>query len=73
MKQNKNFKGDLVNLSLGLTLAVGFVFFVVVGSFIDNKRGHGHIGVLTGILLGFIFDGYEIWKFIKQNNNEPKK
>jgi len=71
--KNKSYK-SLSSTSFGLNLAVGMVFFTLIGLYVDNEMGSGFLGLLCGIFLGLLYCTYEIWKLIKnQENNDSKK
>ena len=50
-------------------------FFAFLGYTIDEKRGGGGQGfTLGGIFMGFLYGGYELWKAVKQiQEDETKK
>ena len=55
-----------LGISLGTQLAVGMVFFTLLGNWVDRKRGGGSGFTLAGIFLGLFYGGYEVWKLIRQ-------
>ncbi|MCR4336708.1 MAG: AtpZ/AtpI family protein [Candidatus Omnitrophica bacterium] len=63
---NKKQLPNLTDLSLGLNVAAGFFVFTLIGYFIDQKRGEGHLGILLGMAIGLAYGGYEIWKLIRR-------
>lgn len=67
---NKDQPKNIPGISLGINIAVGMVFFTMTGSWIDRKLGDGHFWTLVGMFLGVFYSGYEIWKLIRQNNND---
>ena len=63
--------GDL--MSLGFHLAAGIIVFFLGGYFIDQKRGEDKVAfTITGMILGFCYCGYEIWKLLKRLNENDK-
>lgn len=52
-------------LMLGLNFAVGMAVFSFIGFYIDQKRGHGIIFTICGIVLGLAYGAYEVWKVIQ--------
>lgn len=67
MEDKKN-KINYLNLSLGLNISVGLGVFVLLGHYIDVQWGEGNVGIFAGIILGFLYGAYEIWKFLKRSN-----
>ena len=58
-------------MSLGFQLGAGFIGFILLGYFIDQKIGKDQIAfTLLGMLLGFIYSIYEVWKLIKNTDNK---
>jgi F0F1-type ATP synthase assembly protein I len=58
-------------MSLGFQLAAGIAGFVLLGYFIDQKRGQDKIAfTILGMLLGFSYCAYEIWKLVKKLNEK---
>ncbi len=57
-------------VSLGLQLAVGMIFCIGAGYYFDQKWQKGPVFSLMGMVLGFIYCGYEIWKTLRQTNNQ---
>ena len=62
-------KDNLDQLTLGLNLAVGIVLFTFLGYALDQKLG-SQFWVFIGIVLGLFYCGYEVWKLIKQTENQ---
>ena len=61
-------------MNLGLNFAVGMAVFAFIGYKIDEKRGGGGQGfTLGGIFMGFLYGGYELWKAIKQIQEDEKR
>ena len=54
--------------SLGLNITVGFCVFALSGHYLTQKTGVMW-WELGGILSGFFYIGYEVWKFIRQLNS----
>ena len=59
-------------LSLGTQLAVGMAFFAGLGYLADRRRGGGVLFTLLGMFLGLGYGAYEVWKLIRQLNQEAK-
>ena len=59
--------------SIGLNLVAGMVLCAGSGYYIDQKQGGGYLFTLTGIFLGLVYGGYEMWKLIEELNKESKK
>lgn len=57
-------------LGLGSQLTAGFVVFTWLGWWVDHRRGEGSAYTLVGILLAFVYGGYEVWKLIRALNRE---
>lgn len=76
---NKDKDKDLINrerkygnlTSLGLQLAAGIIVFFLLGYFIDQKRGEDKVAfTIAGMILGFCYGGYEIWRLLKRINED---
>ena len=67
-ESNADQTPDTKSLSLGLNLTVGFVVFALIGYKIDQLKGGGRAFTLFGVLLGFFYGGYEVWKIIRKKN-----
>ena len=66
---NQRKYGNL--MSLGLQLAAGIIVFFLLGYYIDQKRGEDKVAfTITGIILGFCYGAYEIWKLVKKLNEK---
>lgn len=66
---NQRKYGNL--MSLGLQLAAGIIVFFLLGYFIDQKRGEDKVAFsITGIILGFCYCAYEIWRLVKKLNEK---
>lgn len=59
--------------SLGIELAVVLGFSVWLGNKADRKYGCEPLGVLGGVLFGFIYGSYSFWKLLKMNTTTKKK
>ena len=69
-KPQDNFpRSDLSAWSLGISLAAGMAFFSLGGYYLDRKLQTGMVLTLSGVGLGLVYIGYEIWKFIKSSND----
>ena len=64
--KNKTLLIIYANLSLGLTLAVGFILFGFIGYYFDQKYTLNGWGVLSGIFMGMVYASYEVWKALKK-------
>lgn len=53
-------------VNLGYTMAAGMVVFTFLGYLLDSKLGKGHGATLTGMFLGLMYCGYEVWKLTKK-------
>jgi hypothetical protein len=57
-----------MNMTLGIQLALSWVFFIGGGVWLDRRRGGGWAFTLLGLVLGLTFLGYEFWKIIRQDS-----
>ncbi len=57
-------------LGLGTQLLAGFVVFTWLGWWLDRRRGGGSAFTLAGILMAFLYGGYEVWKLVRALNRE---
>lgn len=57
-------------LGLGSQLTAGFVVFTWLGWWVDHRLGGGSTCTLIGILLAFVYGGYEVWKLVRALNRE---
>ena len=56
-------------LILGTNLAVGMGLFVLSGYYLDRRHGgEGHLWTVAGMVLGFTYGGYELWRTIRELN-----
>jgi len=53
-------------LSLGTNMVAGMVVCVLIGMWLDRKLGTGEACTLGGLFLGFFYGGYEVWKVVRQ-------
>jgi F0F1-type ATP synthase assembly protein I len=49
-------------VSLGTTLVVGMVVFVIIGYYIDAKRDTAPFWTICGMFAGLLYMGYEVWR-----------
>ena len=56
---------------LGSSFALAMGGFAWLGHRWDEKTGNEPWGVLTGVFVGFLYGGYEVWKVIRPMNKEP--
>ena len=68
--RNKQGPKNLFALSLGWSTSVGMVLFALAGWFLDKRFQSGHWWTLTGIVMGFVYVGYEIWKALRNVDDE---
>lgn len=67
----KREKNQAPNRTLQSAIGLGYQFlaatllFVGAGYYIDLKRGGGSAFTLIGVLLTFLYGGYEVWKLVK--------
>ena len=59
--------------SLGIELAIVLGGSVWLGNQADRKYGIEPLGVLGGVLFGFVYGSYSFWKLIKMNEVKKKK
>ena len=57
-------------LLLGTNLAIGMAVFTFGGYWIGSICGGGVFWTLGGMLLGFAFSVYEVWKVVSALNKE---
>jgi F0F1-type ATP synthase assembly protein I len=55
-------------LNLGTMLVAGMVFCTMLGVLVDRKFDTLPFGTIGGIVLGFVYGGYEMWKEIRLPN-----
>ncbi len=60
-------------MSLGWNMAAGMAFFSLTGYFIDQKTGSEDFWTLTGIFLGLLYCGYEVWRVIRTAEDKSNK
>jgi hypothetical protein len=61
------------SVNFGWTSAVGFFLFTGLGYWLDQKRGTEYIWTLSGVFVGMAFIFYELWKILRNLNNQSKK
>ena len=54
-------------LAFGTSFAAGFAVCSIGGNWIGRRLGKETLFTLAGILLGFIYGGYELWKLVKRS------
>jgi hypothetical protein len=54
-------------LAFGTSFAAGFAACSIGGNWIGRTLGKETPFTLAGILLGFIYGGYELWKLVKRS------
>jgi len=69
---DKDQPKNIPSVTLGINIAAGMALFTFTGNWIDKKLGNQHFWILIGIFLGLFYCGYEIWKLIRQSNNDQK-
>lgn len=69
---NKEQPRNIPGVTLGINIAVGMALFTFTGNWIDSKLGDQHFWILIGMFLGLFYGGYEIWKLIRQSNNDQE-
>jgi len=72
-ENNSAYQRKYGPISLGYTLAAGMIFFTVLGFYLDHRLDSGGIWTLFGVLLGFVYGGYEVWKVVRnidQNSSD---
>ncbi len=55
-------------LNLGTMLVAGMVFCTMLGFLVDRKFDTLPFGTIGGIVLGFVYGGYEMWEEIRLSN-----
>lgn len=63
-------RGTQNAISLGYQLLAAMIVCVGGGYWLDQKRGGGHLWTLIGIGFAFVYGGYEVWKLVKQLEQE---
>ncbi len=60
-------------IGLGSQLAVGMAVFAGLGYWLDHRQGgDGTAFTLSGIFLGLLYGGYEVWKVVRLLQAESK-
>jgi len=70
--KDKDRPKNIPHITLGINIAVGMALFTIIGNWIDKKLGDQHFWILIGMFLGLFYCGYEIWKLIRQSNNDQR-
>ena len=62
-------------MQLGITLAGGFLFFILLGIYLDRKFETGILFLLIGVFLSVAYMIYELWKVnrFSQESEQNKK
>lgn len=68
--EKKPSSANQAAMTLGYQLLSAMIICVGGGYWLDMKRGGGHLWTLIGIGFAFVFGGYEVWKLVRQLNNE---
>lgn len=55
-------------LSLGFSITGGVAVFALLGVYCDRRFHTSPIGLIAGILLGFLYSAYEVWKAVRETN-----
>ena len=63
-------KRKIPDVSIGLNMAAGMIFFAFLGNLFDRNRGQGYAGTLVGMFMGLFYCGYEVWKLVRNSNQE---
>ncbi len=67
-KKQKPISPIRAPLLLGLNIATGFFLLIFLGHRWDEHHGHTYKGLIIGIILSLAYCIYEIWKTIRQIN-----
>lgn len=65
MVPKKNEKRYILDSSLGWNMLSGMAIFTFIGWVVDEKKHTHPWGILSGILGGLLYGGYETWKTIR--------
>ena len=71
--RDRKEKKYIIDPSLGWIMAVGMFVFAYLGYLADERWGKSPLGIVGGIIMGLIYCGYEVWKSVRdidQNNNK---
>ena len=69
--KEKNLNRPIPAVSLGLNMVAGMIVFTAIGYWVDQKLpGDSSAATLTGMFMGLIYCGYEVWKLIRNMNNQ---
>jgi F0F1-type ATP synthase assembly protein I len=52
-------------VGLGTDLLAGTVIFTMGGYWLDQRRGTGAFWTVCGMILAFVYGGYEVWKVVR--------
>ena len=58
---------------MGTNVAAGMILFVLLGYYLDLKKGTGHFWTLIGVFMGFVYTVYEFWTTIRMLNTQAKQ
>ena len=71
--KNNNSNRPAPAISLGLNMTAGMIMFSFIGHWVDQKRGGGYIATLIGMFLGLFYCGYEVWKIVRNTQQQDNK
>ena len=71
-RNDKKRTPTIASLSIGLNVAVGIGGFTYLGYWLDKKQETA-FWIFVGLALGLFYLGYEIWKLIKDTNDQHKR
>lgn len=63
--KNSNFENTSL-IGIGYVMCGGMIFFSVGGYFLDEYFDSNPIFTLSGIFVGLLYCGYEIWKLTRK-------
>jgi len=66
-------RGTQAAIGLGYQMLAAMAIFVGGGYYLDARRGGGHLYVLIGVGLAFLYGGYEVWKLVRMINEEEER
>ncbi len=58
-------------VGLGMDLLAGTVLFTMGGYWLDRRRGTGVFWTVCGMVLAFVYGGYEVWKVVRLIDRGP--
>jgi hypothetical protein len=72
-QQKASNRGLQAAVGLGYQLIAAMGIFGGGGFYLDTRRGGGHVYLLIGIGLAFMYGGYEVWKLVRwiESDNQP--